>query len=274
MPAVFRRFSWSLVLLTLGLPLAPGAARTPQTEVPHHDASAPSQAPVTLADAASRDFFWPYHVALTQPLSDAPSVPIGMPGVLIRVETDQRALIDFGRDGLHHVPLADTDLVARAETIRLGHTHKEAPNFTYMIGARLIRSDSEKPAQLPFAAAVGHQAFLCLFVPTEGESLEMIMRDLAPLLPHPGLLPILFPLGEATDLSIHARLRAAGQTWAYVHDHLADSYATSLLPKDLTPPTLLLVNNEGRLLHAAPWSASAANELAEQLGKLAPTPAK
>ena len=58
----------------------------------------------------------------------------GNVGVLIRVEAPGVARVDFGRDGLHEVPVVKTDLVERANQIRRGEAEKLAPNFLLAIG--------------------------------------------------------------------------------------------------------------------------------------------
>ena len=87
----------------------------------------------------------------------------GNVGVLIRVEASGVARIDFGRDGLHEVPVAKTDLVERANRIRTGEAEKLAPNFLLAIGPRLVDSAADALRPLPYAAVAEQRGFLCVF---------------------------------------------------------------------------------------------------------------
>src|SRR5262245_210951 len=72
---------------------------------------------VTAANVLQNERFWPYHAALTKPFS---GIQTGTVGVLIRLESATLARIDFGRDGIHEVPIESTDVVERARGIQLG----------------------------------------------------------------------------------------------------------------------------------------------------------
>src|SRR5687767_607823 len=89
--------------------------------------SAPEGAPesVTEANLLGSERYWPYQVELTRRF-EAPDRALepGTSGVLIRVEDADVARIDFGRDGLYEVPVASTDLVARANQVRTGELEK------------------------------------------------------------------------------------------------------------------------------------------------------
>ena len=91
-------------------------------------------AAVTEQNLLASERYWPYHVALTKPFQ---ALRPGTTGVLIRVESSSVARIDFGRDGLFEVPVAATDLVARANRVQRGELAKRAPNFVFALGPRL-----------------------------------------------------------------------------------------------------------------------------------------
>lgn len=235
-----------------------------QRALPPHDPSDSRVPAVTFENLSGSERFWPYWVALTKEQPGA-TVPLGLTGVLLRIESDNRAVIDFGRDGIHFVPVIDTDLVERAERIRNGTEKKDAPNFTYLIGARLVQSSAETIVPLPFEAACGKTTYLCVFIPTEQNLIEQITGEMKDLAIPNEIMPILFPIGETHDNLVFARLKKAKCTWSFVYNHLAETYTHSLLPGGLSAPAIVMVSNEGRIIFSAAWSTSAIADLQEKL---------
>ena len=200
--------------------------------------------------------FWPYQVALGKD---------GAIGVLIRVEGGGVARVDFGRDGLRSVPVAATDLVARANRIRRGELDKMAPNFVLAIGSRLVDSGGPKLAPYPLEAARAKPGYLCVFADPNDASFEEIAKSLAPLGERHGVTTILFPQGRVPDATVREKLQALGWTVPFVYDHLSEAYTRTLLPDTLEQPAVLLQTSEGRVLLASAWSANAMPELTNAL---------
>jgi hypothetical protein len=204
--------------------------------------------------------FWPHQVAISgswQPAGRGAPLPAGFPGVLIRVEPYGRARIDFGRDGLYEVPIAETDLVERANRVRRGQLEKRAPNFLYAIGPRLVDSESDPARAFPYPEAAEHRAFLAVFADPAAEDFAALAASLAPLREREGLLTIFFPQGQEPDPAVRERLRSLGWTVPFVYDHLSEAYTATLLPAGMRPPALLLQTEEGRVLFKSPWQAGA-----------------
>jgi hypothetical protein len=168
--------------------------------------------------------------------------------VLIRVETSTRARIDFGRDGVHEVPIEQTDLVARADRVRRGELAKAAPNFVWAIGARLLDSAAPVLAPVSLVRVAGDRVFLCVFADPRADDFPALTRELAPLRERRGVATILFPQGERPDAEVHERLRSLGWTVPFVHDHLSESYTRSLLTDGAPSPVVMLQTDEGRVL--------------------------
>jgi hypothetical protein len=268
----------ALFLLPLLLATAwPGAGASAGGDaLPEHLAADAGAPVVTSENILASERFWPYQVALLRPWKpagrDAPLGP-GLPGVLVRVETSTRARIDFGRDGVHEVPLGETDLVERANRVRRGELEKEAPNFVWAIGARLLDPSPPTLASLSLRSVAEHRAFLCVFADPGAEGFADLARALAPLRAREGLATLLFPQGEHPDSEVSRRLRALEWTVPFVHDHLAEGYMRSLLPPEARTPALLLQTGEGRLLLQRGWSAQVLAELVRALAEeLAPAP--
>ncbi len=249
-----------LVLLALG----PASSRAGSAEgqvaddLPVHHAEDPSAPVVTEGSLLASERFWPYQVALARPWQapgrERPIEP-GVLGVLIRVEADGIARVDFGRDGLYEVPIRETDLVDRANQVRRGDLYKMAPNLVLAVGPRLLDPTSTPPRGLGLAAASRPSGFLCVFADPGAPAFADLVAVLAPLRGRPGVSTILFPQGEHPDLEVAERLRSLGWTVPFMHDGLAEAYTRTLVPGGTPLPALLLATREGRVLFQGRWGA-------------------
>ena len=229
------------------LPLAVGAA---------------DDAAVTEQNLHASERYWPYHVALTKPLH---ALKPGTTGVLIRVEASGAARIDFGRDGLHEVPVAATDLVERANRVRRGELSKKAPNFVLALGPRLVDTSSSAPSQFSFARAGEQRGFLTVFADPGAEGFAELAKALAPLAQRDGLLTILLPQGEHPDPEVYGKLRTLEWNVPFVYSHLTGPYTRSLLPAEAARPALMLQTPEGRVLFQSEWKTGVLPELSAAL---------
>jgi hypothetical protein len=228
--------------------------------LPEFQAEDTTAAPVTERNLLSNERFWPYQAALTRPWSPGTgreALSAGVPGVVIRIEESGSARIDFGRDGRYDVPVGATDLVERANRIRLGELPKLAPNFVLAIGPRLV--DSASPTLRPFGlrAAGEQRGFLAVFADPTARDFADLALALSPLRERDAVLTILFPQGEHPDSHVRERLRALRWPVPFVYDHLAEAYTATLLPETTRPPALVLQTRVGRLIFQSPWKPSA-----------------
>ncbi len=225
----------------------------------------------------SRDDLWPYRVDLIEAWDDggrlARPLREGTTGVLIRLEDAERARIDFGRSGLYVVPVAKTDLVARMEKTLRGEIEKDAPNFIVAIGPRLLDPSREPLSLVPFGTIQAYDRFLCVyFDATASDSeIETIRARLAPIVREtPGLLTVLFPIGERKDPPMARLLKTVGWDAFFLPDHLADPYAHGLVGEDPELPRLQLTSAEGRVWVEGAIAGETAGETLEKLRELLP----
>lgn len=256
--------AWALLLALCTAPFAARAAdpAAPMpAALPAYDAEDASAPAVTDRNVLASERFWPYRVALVEARG---ALPAGASGVLIRVEEPGVVRIDFGRDGILDVPLATTDLVARANDVRLGKLDKMAPNFVLAIGPRLLDSASETLRPVTAEEFSEPDAFLCVFADPSADGFAAIAKALAPLRERAGLMTVLFPQGAHPDPAMRDELRRLAWTVPFVHDHLSEAYTPSLLA-GTSAPAVLLVTNEGRALLRAPWKPARVAEIASLL---------
>lgn len=258
-------------LFVLGSALVVGAvavsagAASPQRsgDLPEYHPEEPDAPAVTEESLLENDGFWPYRVALTRdwaPAVDEDSLSEGVIGVLVRVEPGGTARIDFGRDGVHEVPIGATDVVERANAVRLGERDKLAPNFVHAIGPRLVDSSGEQPRNEPFEEVYEPKAFLAVFADPSAEGFAELARALAPLQEREGLATILFAQGRHPAEELHAKLAELDWRIAHVFDHMAEGYTRSLRSSDRPLPELMLQTPDGRVLHRSAWSARSGEE--------------
>jgi hypothetical protein len=264
-----------LALGCLGCPPAEdprGGSAGHSSSLPAHEARDPGAAVVTEENLAASERFWPYQVALTGRRGETGRIPAGVTGVLIRVEAGGLARVDFGRDGLLEVPIGETDLLERANRIRLGEAEKLAPNLVLAIGPRLLDSAAASPAPFDVQRVSEHRFVLCVFADPAADGFEDLARSLAPLREHGELLTVLFAQGEHADAWVRDRLRERSWTVPFVYDHLAEAYTASLLGARATLPAVLLLTAEGSVLLERPFTPEVAPELRETLEPLSEPP--
>lgn len=262
--------SW-LALTLIALPaLAETNAPSSANDLPPYVVAEPNAPAVTHASALASEKFWPYQVTLVQSWSAPHGARLaqGATGVVIRVERAGNLRIDFGREGLHTLPLGFTDFLTRANDVRLGAATKVAPNLTYAIAPRLIDAQDDVPRRLRFEQSFETTAYLAVFARVEGRELEALAQRLAPLVtPYPRVRLVLFAEGNVPDAELHARLHAAGWAGVFLMDHLAEAYARTLVDGETT--ALALFSAEGRTLWVSERSDDA-DGLSAALGALRP----
>jgi hypothetical protein len=207
---------------------------------------------VTEENLLSSERFWPYRVAITKRDLSSPLV-VGSEGVLIRVEEGSRARIDFGRDGVHTLPVPITNLLAESNKVRVGELKKFSPNLTLAIGPRLNGS-ALGMGRLPLRETTGSSGFLVVYADPKSETFDAIAKSLAPLQSHPGVMTVLLPQSLVNESTFGARLASLGWTVPYVYDYLAPGYTEALLPDGAKVPAVTLQSAEGRLLFERAWS--------------------
>jgi hypothetical protein len=263
-----------LLLLVMGALLASTEARAQSElgdgELPAHRVADASAAPVTLENLLANERFWPYQVALAgpwQPPGRAEPLVPGIAGVLIRVEDPGLARIDFGRDGLYHVPVEVTDLIERANRIRLGALEKMAPNFVLDVGPRLADPAPDSLRPFGLRAALERDSFLCVFADPSSPGFAELAGAMAKLRERAGLLTILFAQGAHPDARLREQLRSLDWPVPFVLDHLAEPYTRSLLGEGTALPAVLLVTPEGRVRFQGSWAPDVLPALATALDR-------
>lgn len=246
------------------------AAAVAMADPSSYRAADPTAPAVTAASLPSSERFWPYQVVLEspwQPEGAKAALPAGSIGVLVRVESPERALIHFGRGGRFETPISKTDLVERANRVRTGELQKPAPHFVHTIGTRLVDSASEKIRFVDLADVYAPRAFLAVFADPGGDGFEALAAALAPLREATGVMTVLFPQGDHPDVRTRETLRAAKWPVAFLRDEYGEGYTRSLRGDGAPLPAVMLFTPDGRVVFDRPWGEGVATSLRVALEK-------
>jgi len=221
--------------------------------------------------------FWPYQVALASPWKpEGQSAPFraGTLGVLVRVEGDGRAVLDFGSEGRYRVPVGKTDVVQRANEVRTGVLVKRAPNLAQAIATRLVDSEAERIGYQDPHAVARSSGFLAVFADPGAPQLAELASAIAPLRGRHGVMTVLVPQGEHPDAEVRERLRALDWRVPFVLDAYGEGYTRSLRGDGAPLPAVMLLSREGRVLYDRPLAPGIADDLAAALDRaFGPAPA-
>ncbi len=206
---------------------------------------------VAADDLLARERFWPYQVALVEPLrpvGGSKEIPANRLGVLIRVVDVSTARVDFGRYGAHEVPIEATDLVARVGRVQRGEISKLTPNFVLSVQTRLVDSSGTALRALRPGAAGESRAFRCVFADPLAEDFPELLATLATAEPGPGTLTILVPQGDHGDAVVRDRLLQLDWVVPFVGKRFAAAETRAQLGAGAALPKILELSPEGRLL--------------------------
>lgn len=227
-------------------------------------ASDPSAPPVTEENLLENERFWPYRVRV---MSAWPPEGVRLPartvGVLVRVEPSGVARVDFGADGRFEIPIEKTDLVERANRVRLGTLHKAGPNFVHAIGPRLVDTAFQAPRNVPIEQVFEPPGFLAVFAAPE--EFAGLAESLGPLHGRHGVWTVLFPQGQHHDAVVRRELRELRWEVPFVYDVMSEGYTRSRLSEGTPLPAVMLQTPEGRLLFQSSWSSDALPRLVAAL---------
>lgn len=258
----------TLIALSLSLPLL-ACAGSGGTDATLPATSREADAPVTAGSLLLRDELWPFRVELLRPVVpvDGSGALAPMPGVLVRVEPGGVARVDFGRFGRHEVPVDATDLVERANRVRVGEETKLAPNLVLTIGNKLLDSARDEVHPFPLARDVRLRALLCVFADPASPDFPGVADALRPLAGREGVQSVLFPLGGLRDGRVRQRLRALDWPIPFVFDRFSRLYTRSIAGEEVALPHAMLLTPNGRVLIQGPVSPRLARELDAALGE-------
>jgi hypothetical protein len=221
-----------------------------------------------LTDAAVYEdsALWPPRAELTRDFTSADTeaprtIPSGREAILIRLEPGEpvHAVLDFGRLGLHRVPLAHTDIIDRAQEIAAGEVKKETPNWTMMIGRAFSRHKPEAGQggiKVPFAEVEAFRYFLVAYLdggPEANRAVAALLEEHQDAFQAAAVAPIIFGMGDFPyigELTYIETLREHGlDQQFFMAPHVSVPYANAMAHSYPSLPAIALVDAEGKTLY-------------------------
>ncbi len=246
------------------------AASASSTASEEYRAADPSAPPVVRENLLASERFWPYQVDLSaawKPDGRAEPLPAGTRAVLVRIDGSGAARIDFGRDGRFLVPVEKTDILARANEIRIGEREKRLPNLVHALGPRLVDAASETIRSADVESLLEAEVFLAVFADPGAEGFDAVASALRPLRSRSEVTTLLLPQGTHPDPELRTRLREMDWPVGFLRDEYGEGYARSLRPDGAPLPAVMLMTPEGRVLVDRAWSKAVVNELAAAIDR-------
>jgi hypothetical protein len=223
---------------------------------------------VTSANLAEREAFWPYQVQLTRDWK-----PEGWEGdfgwgygVLLTVDPSRGLRVDFGRFGKHWIPVEVTDVVERANRVRLGEEHKYGPNLVVALRNRLLDPSGDTLVEHPVRPDE-REAFVLVHADPEAASFEEVARDAAKWAGLPGALLVLIPTKPTSDAHVYKACHEAGWEGAFLLDRFAEAYGEGYLEPARPRPHVQVLTREGRIVFEAALEPELDGPIAEAVAR-------
>ncbi len=212
-----------------------------------YDAADENAEPVTLENLPRSERFWPHQIQLVEdwrPEGFEGDFGWGM-GVVIEVDDARRVRVDFSRFGKHWIPAHVTDIVERANRIRLGESAKFKPNLVLALGNRLLdptgRTLAESSVDL-----LDQNAFVLVFADPRAASFPELVATLSPLFGRAGLHCVLLPQGGHPDFHVWKAAHDAGWQGSFLLDRFSPAYSEGFLDDPERLPWIEVRSPEGR----------------------------
>ena len=198
--------------------------------------------------------FWPPKIHLTEDVETRKgTLSAGQRGVLLRIEGGPAiAVVDFGRDGIHEVPLDKTDALATARRIKDGEKDKPLPNYLSMLGPpKLFHAVEGKMKAISLHETGDWKGFFLLYLSVEDldwAALAGLLQENKDLIRKTGLQPLLLPLSRVEDAELFQKIREHSLPVAVMHGFLGFSFLNALAHHPGDGPLFVATDLNGKIL--------------------------
>ncbi len=204
---------------------------------------------VTYDNLYWREVLWPHHVQLTddwKPVDWEGHFGWGQ-GVLLRVRRDGALRVDFGHYGPHWVPASETDVLDRAERLRLGEDTKFDRNLTLVFGSRLL-DPSETRLKRSQLRVDNFERAIVVFADPEQPSFAELSAALSERPPGDDAILVLVALGDHRDRAVFYKAHEASWPGVFLQDTYTASFGDGYLEDPAGAPVVRVFSMEGRLI--------------------------
>lgn len=206
--------------------------------------------------------YWPPRATLTAdwtPAGNGRILAKGQGGILIRLEPGPpvEALIDFGRRGLHRIPIEQTDIAYRVRQLSSGDMNKEFPNWSMMLGRGFSRiAPGSGALNIEVKALLPYRHLLIIYLDGNPEAMRRVAEELAAdveLYAATKTFPVVFPrenFAASGPSTVIESMQTNGlEEIAFMAPHVSEPYARSIDHKVPGYPALVLADVEGKTLY-------------------------
>lgn len=229
----------------------------------------------SLQEVLDDSSLWPFRVNIRRDvfLAANEKLPVSgaFPGVVVRVE-GQKVVVDFGREGIHVLPVERTDFHARAlkEVGDAFDEEKDLPNFIrYTTNMFMLRDEDGKVRNIPLDQMDKEKQFLIAYLDQrlfeEPERIEGF-KEVQTALKKVDTRTLTFP----TDPTFYFQLKETDLSLVACLLHLVDPMIESLYHQPGDDPLFVMIDAEGKILGTWRGDYSNFSGLAEQVGREAP----
>jgi|GEM_PF-2534314 len=208
---------------------------------------------LTLEAVAERSSLWPFYISVVDDVDSIPASARKFPGVLIRIE-DDKALIDFGRDGVHAVDIAATNLLEASVRIQNGETEADLANFTrYTTNIFFGKNSNDAYAPIPVDTLATTERYLIVYANArlleEGaffDTIDALLKESDAA----GNTSVVLGL-EPNFYKTAASMRI---DWMMVQPHSSIAYRDALMHQPGEGVTIALIDAYGKVLRREVFS--------------------
>jgi len=198
--------------------------------------------------------WWPPFVSLAADFSVSGDrdieIPAGTRGVMVRVEADE-VILDFGRNGVHRVPIEQTDLVVQAAERKAQGTLDSALFADAMFNKFFLLKDGEA-AQCSRADFGDSRYFLILYTRLASDRGDAVREAVEGLMSSSEVgskdLSVVLVTFDESERELLDAAKAKQIHWPIMFHFLNRAYLNTLHHGASGDPTLALIDRNGRLL--------------------------
>ena len=211
-------------------------------------ASASVTSALTLEEVAARSSLWPFNISVVEEIPSIPAAARKFPGVLLRIE-DGQALIDYGRDGVHRVDLAATDILEASARLQSGEVDPDLANFTrYTTNIFFAKNSNDAYAPIPVDKFANTERYLVVYAPARIVQEEPIFEAIDKLLTASdaaGNASVVLGLGPG----FYKAAASKRIDWTMVQPHSSIAYSEALRHEPEADVTIVLIDAYGKILN-------------------------
>ena len=197
---------------------------------------------------------WPFYIHVNDTLeshnSDTPvTLKPSIAGILLRLDKqDEKAVIDFGRKGVHYIDLDKTDFAARWKDFKDNKVTKKFPNLINTIGDKTYKFKTDYLGRIPPEHFDQFKTIALLYVdPRQDESKQLVSELHARYLKaSENRQSEIIMLPNRNDLN--ELFLSTPFTWPTLTFQMSVGYYKALAHNPETLPCIVVCDKEGKVI--------------------------